>query len=61
MNSFLPKTGEKTFLKISRPGFDYDESVNDFVLKELYKIETGKLMKSKQNFQKNKIKSLAIR
>ena len=61
VNSFLPKTGHKTFLKISRPGFDFNESVNDFVLDELYKIETGELMKSKQNFQKNQLKSISIR
>ncbi|MGJ8760849.1 MAG: hypothetical protein ACSHXA_09905 [Polaribacter sp.] len=56
----IEKNGSKVFLKLTRPGFEYDEDNHDFILKELYQIETGKLMQSKQRFQKNKIRELNI-
>lgn len=60
VNKFLPSNDNKKFIKIVRPGFDFDEEEKDFILKELYHIDTGKLMKSKQEHNKIKIKKLSI-
>tara|TARA_R110002126_G_scaffold208042_2_gene354988 strand:- start:1437 stop:4067 length:2631 start_codon:yes stop_codon:yes gene_type:complete len=57
---FLPTNDNKKFIKIVRPGFDFDDDAKDFILKELYQIDTGKLMMSKQEHNKSKIKRLSI-
>tara|TARA_R110002051_G_C8766033_1_gene502621 strand:+ start:2261 stop:4891 length:2631 start_codon:yes stop_codon:yes gene_type:complete len=60
VNKFLPSNDNKKFIKIVRPGFDFDDDEKDFILKELYQIDTGKLMMSKQEHNKSKIKKIRI-
>jgi hypothetical protein len=60
VNKFLPSNDNKKFIKIVRPGFDFDDDEKDFILKELYQIDTGKLLKSKQEHNKREIKKLSI-
>ncbi|QOD60679.1 hypothetical protein H9I45_15270 [Polaribacter haliotis] len=60
VNKFLPTNDNKKFIKIVRPGFDFDDDEKDFILKELYQIDTGKLMMSKQEHNKSKIKKISI-
>jgi hypothetical protein len=40
--------------------FDFDDEEKDFILEELYKIDTGKLLKSKQEHNKREFKKLSI-
>lgn len=40
------------FLKLSRPGFNYDEQQHDFVFSELFNLETEKWIKSKNSLKK---------
>ena len=42
------------FLKISRPGFSYDETAHDFIQKDLYNLKTKELVPSLQKFKKNR-------
>ena len=42
----IPNTGKTKYLKLSRPGFNYQENENEFILEELYNIESHELVKS---------------
>jgi hypothetical protein len=42
------------FLKLSRPGFEYNENDKDFILSQLYNCTTHKLQPSLQELKKNK-------
>lgn len=51
----IPSTEPVKFLKLGRPGFEYNDEVHDFILPKLYNCKTGKLQSSLQKFKKNKI------
>jgi hypothetical protein len=61
VNRFLPSDDNKKFVKLVRPGFDFDDEEKDFILKELYQIDTGNLLKSRQQHHKSKIKKQVFR
>ena len=48
----IPSQGNIKFLKLGRPGFTYQEKENDFILDELYNVETDELMKSLKSIKK---------
>jgi hypothetical protein len=48
---FIPNDAPK-FLKLSRPGFDYDEQEHDFIFSELFNLETAQWIKSKNSLKK---------
>ena len=50
----VPLEGPLKFLKLSRPGFEYDEREKDFILSQLYNCTTHKLQPSLQELKKNK-------
>ncbi|WP_338357503.1 hypothetical protein [Yeosuana marina] len=51
----IPLSGPTKFLKLGRPGFEYNFESNDFILSKLYNYETGKMQSSLQKFNKSKI------
>lgn len=50
VRKFIPSDNPK-FLKLSRPGFIYDEQEHDFVKQELFSLETSKWIKSKKSLK----------
>lgn len=50
----IPANGQTKFLKLARPGFEYNSDEMDFVHSELYECETGVFRKSLQNLESNK-------
>jgi hypothetical protein len=50
----IPATGQTKFLKLARPGFEYNTDEKDFVHLELYECETGLFRKSLQKLDSNK-------
>lgn len=44
----IPLKGPILFLKLGRPGFEYNHDHNEFILPKLYNYETGKLQSSLQ-------------
>lgn len=52
----IPNTNQPKFLKLSRPGFNYDDEKGDFILSELFDCLTGELKSSLQSFKKEKYK-----
>ena len=50
----IPQEGPLKFLKLSRPGFEYNENDKDFILSQLYNCTTHKLQPSLQELKKNK-------
>lgn len=52
----IPATGKEKFQKLARPGFEYNESANDFILQDLFDCQTGSLKPSLQKFNKNKLR-----
>ncbi|WP_417371232.1 hypothetical protein [Gelidibacter japonicus] len=51
----IPLTEPVKFLKLGRPGFEYNDEAQDFILQKLYNCKTGKLQSSLQKFKKNKL------
>ncbi|NRS87779.1 hypothetical protein HNQ02_000686 [Flavobacterium sp. 7E] len=49
IRKFIPSQDNPKFLKLSRPGFDYDEKEHDFMNEELFNIESNKWIKSKKS------------
>ncbi|WP_431244229.1 hypothetical protein ACQ9BO_07650 [Flavobacterium sp. P21] len=45
---FIPNQDNPKFLKLSRPGFNYDEKEHDFLNENLFNIATNSWIKSKQ-------------
>ena len=52
----IPKEGTLKFLKLSRPGFEYNDDKKDFILSQLYNCNTEKLQPSLQELKKIKRK-----
>ena len=50
---YIPSIADAKYLKLSRPGFLFDEDLKDFQLKELYNLRTNSLEKSLQKFKKH--------
>ena len=48
----IPSEGPLKFLKLSRPGFKYDENKKDFILTKLYNCTTHQLQPSLQDLKK---------
>ena len=48
----IPSEGPLKFLKLSRPGFKYDENKKDFILTKLYNCHTHQLQPSLQDLKK---------
>jgi hypothetical protein len=55
----IPNNGKPTFLKLSRPGFEYDEDKGDFILSDLFDCATNELKSSLQNYKKKQLTTLA--
>lgn len=51
----IPVSGPPKYLKISRPGFEYNEDVQDFLLSDLYECQTKKLKPSLQKFKSQQL------
>jgi len=51
----IPAEGAVKFLKLSRPGFEFDEEKKDFILSQLYNFKTHELQSSLQDLKKNGI------
>jgi hypothetical protein len=49
IRKFIPSLDNPKFLKLSRPGFDYDEQEHDFLNEQLFNIESNKWFKSKKS------------
>jgi hypothetical protein len=49
----IPAVGTLKFLKLSRPGFEFNEEKKDFILSELYNCTTHELKPSLQEFRKD--------
>ena len=49
IRKFIPSQDNPKFLKLSRPGFNYDENEHDFMNEELFNIESNKWIKSKKS------------
>ena len=47
----IPLSGPIKFLKLGRPGFEYNHDEKEFVLTKLYNYQTGKLQSSLQLFK----------
>jgi len=47
----IPNTSKPKFLKISRPGFEFDKSEDNFILSDLFECATGELKPSLQNYK----------
>lgn len=50
IRKFIPQDSPK-FLKLSRPGFKYDNQEHDFVSQDLFNLETTKWIKSKNSLK----------
>ena len=48
----IPSKGPLKFLKLSRPGFDYNDEEKDFILSKLYNCTTQELQPSLQDLKK---------
>lgn len=51
----IPSEGSLKFLKLSRPGFEYNEEKKDFILSQLYNCATQELQPSLQDLKKSKV------
>ena len=51
----IPSEGSLKFLKLSRPGFEYNEEEKDFILSQLYNYATQELQPSLQDLKKSKV------
>lgn len=49
VRKYIPNQQNPKFLKLSRPGFDYDEQEHDFVNEDLLSLATNNWIKSKQS------------
>ena len=49
IKKFIPNNEKPNFLKLSRPGFDFNLSEHDFVSDELYHIESKKWFRTKKS------------
>lgn len=49
IRKFIPSQDNPKFLKLSRPGFNYNEKEHDFMNEELFNIENNKWFKSKKS------------
>ena len=55
----IPNNGKPKFLKLSRPGFEYDDEKGDFILSDLFDCSTNELKPSLQNYNKQQLTILA--
>ena len=51
IRKFIPQDSPR-FLKLSRPGFNYDNQEHDFISQDLFNLETTKWIKSKNSLKK---------
>ena len=51
----IPSEGPMKFLKLSRPGFGYNDEEKDFILSQLYNCTTHELQPSLQDLKKSRI------
>ena len=52
----IPSEGPLKFLKLSRPGFEYNDEEKDFILSQLYNCNTHELQPSLQELKKTRSK-----
>ena len=52
IKKFIPSMQNRKFVKLARPGFDYDEQQHDFILPELFALKTAAWIKSKNSIPK---------
>lgn len=52
IKKFIPSAENPKFVKLGRPGFDYDEKEHDFIIPELFNLETATWIKSKNSINK---------
>lgn len=52
IKKFVPSAENPKFVKLGRPGFDYDEKEHDFIIAELFNLETATWIKSKKSIKK---------
>ena len=52
----IPSEGTLKFLKLSRPGFEYNDEEKDFILSQLYNCKTHELQPSLQDLKKSRSK-----
>lgn len=51
----IPENGPSKFLKISRPGFEYNEEAQEFLLSDLYDCKSKELKPSLQKFKSTQL------
>ena len=51
----IPSEGTLKFLKLSRPGFSYNDEEKDFILSQLYNCATKELQPSLQDLKKSRL------
>ena len=52
----MPLNGPTKLLKLSRPGFEYNERERDFILSDLYNCTSHELLPSRQEYEKSVVR-----